>query len=153
VELDAGGGPDPLCEPIGQPCLAGARRTFQDQKTTHSKGRQHLHLIYRQEDGAVDLRPTPLPAGLGVSGQRGPVLVEEEVEEIAHQLCSAIVVHGDCSVDDMSIGSNSRADVRPLAGNDLRHVRAEIQQVGLHPQPTAVEAFECAKAACVSRPT
>ena len=81
------------------------------------------------------------------------MLVEEEVEKIAHQLCSAIVVHGDCSVDDMSVGPDRRADVRPLARNDLRHVRAEIQQVGLHPQATAVEAFECAKAACMSRPT
>jgi hypothetical protein len=55
------------------------------------------------------------------------VLVEEEVEKIAHQLCSAIIVHGDRSVDDMSVGPDRRADVRPLAGNDLRHVRAEIQ--------------------------
>ena len=32
-------------------------------------------------------------------------------------------------------------------------MRAEVEQVGLYPQPTAVEAFECAKAACMSRPT
>ena len=87
--------------PIGQPCLAGARRTFQDQKTSQPEGREHLGLICRREDCATDLLPALLPSGFGVSGQRGPVLFKEEVEEIARQLCRALVVHGGRGVDDM----------------------------------------------------
>ena len=80
------------------------------------------------------------------------MLVEEEVEQIAHKVCSAMVVHGDRGVDDAFVSSDGRTDIGPVGGDDLRHARAEIQQVGLYPQPTAVEALERTKTTCMSRP-
>jgi hypothetical protein len=128
-------------------------RTLQDHEASLPQKSGYLVRV----GGGENMRMRCLEASLP-STQRGsfvpaPVLMKEEVQEVADDEGGVSMTGQNCCgrVDDMRMGFLRCVDDRPVVSDRVRNPSPEVQEIGLDPQAPGVYPRERPQSARVTR--